>query len=470
MSESNETTHLKKWYENFLKLFREESSKLSEEQRKHILCFNDYHSPCQIEVFWLKQPEWQLIVMTHFENRLDDEITINGPYDSRIFPDEMKNILNLPRWNILVENENMHSSDSPEYYSHLLAKELHVFMKMAKNAMFSEWESVKGMNTSFTLNHHTITHFFGNMGDYDYRTLISNMISKANEQIEASKKMPPVRRTPDSKIKNPKGFAAYFFPPIIIGKNSKRTVNEILDGIKSTYISPFDEKVFDITIDGVLVLLKKDGFVNTYTDNKTTSLQILNVLMMISILDGLDAHVVREHELCEMEYSPETNNEVSRSWDSDQLRNKMFNGVPDQILEYKTRHVDEERMKKIFKKTSEMFLDKDLCDDLVILLDAMTHIKDSEFFQAFIMGWKIIEKYISQQWCKKQDGKNKKTKYVAVDTMINDLKDELQEYFSDFSKLRRLRNLSIHDKKIITHDEAQKCVKISKELVLEKMN
>jgi hypothetical protein len=48
--------------------------------------------------------------------------------------------------------------------------------------------------------------------------------------------------------------------------------------------------------------------------------------------------------------------------------------------------------------------------------------KDSEFSQAFIMGWKIIEKHLSKNWHKKYDVPNKKTKFPTADVMINDLK------------------------------------------------
>lgn len=132
---------LKEWHENFLKLFREESSKLSKEEKDHISYMYDFHSPCQIEVFWLKQPEWQLIVETHFEDRPDDEIIINGPYDSSIFQDEVKNILNHTRWQVPVDGNS--SPDSTKYYGDSLAEELHGFVEMAKNALFSDWKKLQ---------------------------------------------------------------------------------------------------------------------------------------------------------------------------------------------------------------------------------------------------------------------------------------------------------------------------------------
>ena len=375
---------LKEWHENFLKLFREEFSKLSKEEKVHVSNMHDFHSPCQIEIFWLKQPEWQLIVETHFEDRPDGEITINGPYVPSIFQDTVKTILNHPRWHVPIDN-----SEPTKYYNDRLAERLHGFVEMAKNALFTDWKKLNGVTTSLIGKNETITHFHGNMANYDYRSWIQHIINETKQQLEDSKKRPlPKEASP--KVDYPKGFATYFFPPIIIGENSKRTISEIIDGVKITHISPFDKKTFDVTIDNVLVLVEKDGFVSVCTNDKTKSLDILNTTMMMSILDGLEAHVVREHELSEIEYNPETNDIVSRTYHYGPLRNQLFDGTPDKISEYETRYVDEENIKKIFEKTSMIFEDKSLAEDLRILLDTITHIKNSEFSQSFIMDWKII--------------------------------------------------------------------------------
>jgi len=192
--------------------------------------------------------------------------------------------------------------------------------------------------------------------------------------------------------------------------------------------------------------------------------------MMVSVLDGLDVHVVREHELSKIEYDPKMHNIVSRSYSYNSPRNKLFDEIPDKTPEYETRHVDEERIKKIFEKASKIFADKNLAVDLRFLLESTTHMKNSEFPQAFIMSWNIIEKHITQKWYKKHDVTNKKTKSPTTDVMINDLRDELQEKFSDFTELRKIRNSFMHGKKKITQNEAQKCVDISKKLVLKNPN
>jgi len=468
MSEQNQAQHLKEWYENFLKLFREEFSKLSEKEKADILSLHDYRSPCQIEVFWLKQPEWQLIVVTHFENRPDGEVIINGSYDSTIFQDKVQTILNHPRWQIPIDDKNSTSSDSSSYYSHYLAERLHDFVETAKNALFMDWKKLRGFTRSYTSKDYKIIHYHGNMGDFDYRVSVQCIINETKKQLEDSTVVQPIPQKPSPVVKHSKGFAIYFFPPIIIGGNSTRTVNEKFHGVKSTHFSLFDKNPFDVTFDDIFVLIEKDGFIGVYTDDIATALEILNTIMMVSILDGLDARIVREHELSEIEYDPKMHNVVSRSFRYNSSRDQLFDEIPDKTIEYETRHVDEENIKKIFKKASKIFTDKSLADDLRILLESISHMKNSEFLQAFIMGWYIIEKHITQKWKKEfsRYSKTQKPDYeITAGMKIKSLEDKLQERFSDFMELKNIRNNSLHNGKKVTRKEAQKCIDVSKELI-----
>jgi hypothetical protein len=220
------------------------------------------------------------------------------------------------------------------------------------------------------------------------------------------------------------------------------------------------------------VLVEKDGFIGICTDDMIKALEILNTIMIVFILDGLDTRIVREHELSNIEYDPKTHNIVSRSFSYHSPRNKLFDEIPDKTLEYETRHVDKEHVKKIFEKASKIFANKNLAEDLRVLLESTTHMKNSEFLQAFIMSWYIIEKHIAQKW-KKEFNKDTtaKTSYTpSADKMIKDLKDELQENFFDFMELKKIRNDSLHAGKRVMQKDAQKCVDVSKELILKNSN
>ncbi|MBS3923560.1 MAG: hypothetical protein KGZ37_10515 [Nitrosarchaeum sp.] len=459
----DDTTHanrLKEWYANFIPLFREEFSKLSKEERKHITSWHDYHSPCQIEVFWLKRPNWQLIVETHLENRPDGQVVVNGPYDNENFQDEVSSVLNESRWKIQTDS-------GKSQYSDAVAEQLHRFVFSAKNALFMDWQKLNGFTQILNAKNYRITHFHGNMADFNYRAYLQHIIRETKQQIEEYNAKPVSPQTKSPKIEYPKGFATYFYPPIIVDGNPKRSPEEIFQGVKSTNISTFDKDLFEIMFDDILVLVERDGFIGVCTDVKKKSLDILNTIMMISILDGLEATVVREHELSDIEYIPESKKITSRSYSYNSPRNKLFDGIPDKTMEFETRYVEKENIKKIFDKASKIFLNKSLAEDLRILLDATTHMKDSEFSQSFIESWKIIEKHLKQKWSQKSPNK---TKFPTSETMITDLKDELKENFSIFTDLRKIRNNIMHGPKDVTKQESQKCYDISKEFVLKNSN
>lgn len=52
-----ESEQLKEWYTKFIELFRQEFANLLEIEKTHISKTRDFTLKCQIEVFWLKQPE-----------------------------------------------------------------------------------------------------------------------------------------------------------------------------------------------------------------------------------------------------------------------------------------------------------------------------------------------------------------------------------------------------------------------------
>src|SRR5438445_6024721 len=86
------------WYDDFITKFRLEAAKLSDAERNKISNTDNYLEPCQIEVFWLEQPEFQTIICSRFADRPDREITINGPFKGYEFIEEVDKVLREPRW------------------------------------------------------------------------------------------------------------------------------------------------------------------------------------------------------------------------------------------------------------------------------------------------------------------------------------------------------------------------------------
>ena len=460
----SENIKLKEWHENFIELFRSEFFKLSDKEKKHISNQHDYRAPYQVEIFWLKDPELQLIVETHFENMPDRQVIVNGPYDSTVFQDKVNDVLNNPRWDIPIQENSLPTS---KYYKDMLASHLHLFVKTAKEMTFRDWKKSSGYYKMWCTKYCQITYYHGNKADLNCYGYVQYIIDKTRQQLES----PPITPT-DSKIspqiEYSKGFAAHIFPPIIIGKRTKRTVDEILQGIKSTTASWFEKALFEMIFDDVWVLVKRDGFIVLYTNNKTKALEILNTIMMILVFEELDVCIVRERELSDMEYDSNTRRVVSVSSSEDAARNELLEEIPDETTEYKTRYVELERMEEIFEKASMIYRDRNITENLVDLLYAITHIKNDDFSQSIIASWSIIESHLKEEWSQKHDI-FEESKFPSTYKMINDLEEKLKEKYVIFTELRNIRNRAVHRGKKVTRNEARMCVEISEEVVLRKL-
>ena len=89
---------LRQWYQKYINCFREEYEKLSADEKKGMNNTNNFLDPCQIEVFWITDPDYQLIIQSNFSDRPDKEIIVNGPYKAYEFRSQVIPILGAKRW------------------------------------------------------------------------------------------------------------------------------------------------------------------------------------------------------------------------------------------------------------------------------------------------------------------------------------------------------------------------------------
>ena len=356
---------------------------------------------------------------------------------------------------------------TPRYYKEILADHLHLFVKIAKEMTFKDWKKSSGYYKMCCAKYCKITYYYGNKSDSNCYDYVQCIIDETRQQLES----PPITPT-DSKISPPiehsKGFIAHIFPPIIIGKRTRHTVDEILQDIKSITVSCFEKALFEIIFDDVWVLAKKDGFIILYTCNKTKALEILNTVMMVLIFEELDTCVVLERELSDIEYDSNTRRIVSVSSSDDASRNELLEAIPDETAEYKTRYVELEHMQEIFEKASKIYQDRNIAENLVDLLYAITHIKNNDFSQSIIASWRIIESHLKEEWGQKYDI-FEESKFPPAYKMISDLEEKLKEKYVIFTELRKIRNRAVHGGKKVTKNEARMCVEISEEVVLRKL-
>src|SRR5713101_6295762 len=86
------------WMKEFVESYRLHHGSLTEEERRFVYNLDDFSAPCQIDLFWFQYPDAQYIIVTHFDDRLDLEVTVNGPFPTYEAVDKLEGVLSESRW------------------------------------------------------------------------------------------------------------------------------------------------------------------------------------------------------------------------------------------------------------------------------------------------------------------------------------------------------------------------------------
>ena len=136
-----------------------------------------------------------------------------------------------------------------------------------------------------------------------------------------------------------------------------------------------------------------------------------------------------------------------------------------------------ENMQKIITVSEKIFLDEKLNESLLFLLESNTHLKNSEFSQAYIFCWLIVEQYISKEFrtllSEKKEIKSKAGKNIDADKMKNRNKLDLLHSHeklndSDYSFLtayNKKRNDLVHSGMSITGSDAEHLFKFAFKII-----
>jgi hypothetical protein len=122
-----------------------------------------------------------------------------------------------------------------------------------------------------------------------------------------------------------------------------------------------------------------------------------------------------------------------------------------------------------------------IVEELRLLSEAFTHINDAEYSQSFVMSWSIIERYISELWKKRLDGKDMDGERIgkllnsaqwSVDYQLEvlNLSGEIADGEYDiFIEMKSKRNKFIHKGKQIAKEDAERCFNLAKNIVIRKI-
>lgn len=463
---------------------------------------NNYLSPVQIEVFWLGHPEAQLIIQSNLPTRRDQEILVHGPFTSNEFNQKVEPVLKEPRWQGKKKMINLYDTEKERYilYGELVAGEIFRFVQYTKYILFNQIR-VTGLSGGVSLDAKIWAQtYIGDISKNSYEFEVNKVLNEIKNQAKSileernKEKEKIVSKKPFSKEvikKEPEsrhiveqrwdGYGVHFFPPLVIGEKPKPTIHHILYGLDASI--RFNEKAFDYVIGNKTIIVEKGGYIFVETKTKDEAIKILNLIMALGNLQGELLFAVREQDISNVNFDREKLTLTEKQWHSQTIRSMLFeyNRPIDHYMGYQIKEISKEKLLLIFKQAFEVLKNEKLTENLRLYSEAFTHLENSEYAQSFIMSWSIIERHYSDIWRKLLDNRDLEsdrfskltnTAQWSIDYILESL--NLMEQINDneydlLMELKRKRNKFYHSGKIVSKEDAERCLDFIVTILNEKL-
>ena len=480
MSQADKIESLRQWYLNYIDRFRKEYEKLSPNEKIGIGYRNNFLAPCQIEIFWITNPDYQLIVQSNCDDRQDKEIIINGPYQPHEFQSKAVALLAEKRWLRNFPSDAMISYEHADTMGKAMAMEIYRFVEIIKSYLFQHQRLDGHTLGAGVIGDVWADRYAGNIGDVDHVQEATSSIQDIKRDAKTKQEQKPPAQQPRPFTEDVyAGFGVHFFPPITMRKEGRPTIEQLVHNVLSTWT--YNTKAFDMKIGGQQVIVNDDGLVFVETKHKEQALKLLNLIMACGTFYGHNFYAVREHELAMVDYDKQNLTLTNMAWNPETRRAPLLsNRFNPRSAGLARTAVEPETVREILSSTGNMLAHEELADDLRLFNDGLTHFENSEFAPAFVTGWSVIERYYYDLWktllLKKNVTGNRLKKLSdrwAFDIVLEflNLKSEIDNNsYERLMDLKHKRNNFYHNaKRPISKDDAAHCLDYAKKLVYEKI-
>ena len=500
-----EDRQIQDWFHNFITLFRKKYSGLSEFERTGIHGVLDFSKPCQVEIFLLKYPEIQLIILSKIPERKDMEVTVHGPFEGNEFIEKVEKILSDERWQKKPEHNDEHEDfeifmdfgEPDDTLGDILAKRFYQMIDTAKHSLFYSSGSIDSFGIDQISRNIWTDIRTGNILKTDYNEKVEDAIKKIKETariqdewnattprlvMESLKRQKPFNSLPmQAQQTGGHGFGIHIFPPVRIGKTKKPTIHQFLNGAKND--TTIFDKSFDLMIKGRVVIVNRDGYVFIETNKKEQAMKILNLIMALGTLITTPMFAVREQDLSIASFD-KNRTIVSKQWRPGTLRSQLHDNssMHDFSLNESRFELTEKELTDIILSAFEVIEDNDIANNLKLFVEALTHNRSTEYSQSFVMSWSILEQHYSSLWGKmlnkKQLDKNRLEKLQNPNQWSIDYKLEIlnllgkidEQDYKVMMELKKKRNNFYHGREQISQEDSVKSLKLARKIIDDKIN
>jgi hypothetical protein len=189
-----------------------------------------------------------------------------------------------------------------------------------------------------------------------------------------------------------KGFGTYIYPPIWVGETPKP------GGLRDKIVGlPLYEYSSERAITEVYrerpIIVTRDGYIAITEKEKPKALEFLNHIMSALLVLGTPVYMIRENDLGaatikERGFAINYRTFSQRGW----LFDQRFSA--DAVSPSRSRPtVEVEKMKKAIKWAEVFIVNPKVATLLLLHLEARTHFLNSEYKQALVVSWVILEDF-----------------------------------------------------------------------------
>jgi hypothetical protein len=438
--------------------------------------------PCQVDAVWFAVPDLnvncQAFIFSRFADMEHGLITVHGPAHPSQASEILKTLVSHPKWERPITGRSAFALRDPSY-PRLLEVPIHQLLAHIKGAVLTrafqqalEPPVPRRASAARLTDHLFYWVYAGNLADQPAEDLARDILEEARGHAVSSKRT--AERPAQVRPVTEPGFGTYLYPPVWIGELPIETSEQRLWQSVRNHLpmgaSLWADEALTAPYKGALLVAMQDGFVAIKESNREKALRMLNEIMAIGVLAGLDIIAVREHELAEVEFSD--NKIVRQSTPISSIRmvygTQVMPGseATPEGISLTRRVIASADLKRIVHLAEQNTTEP--VPALPLLLEAHSALQDSEYPQSYIMSWAIIEYWIEARWKtfleQERDlsgsriGKLTKDHsawtvdhHLEVLNLTGALGDEL---YSSLMNLKSKRNKMLHDQVMPTHKDA----------------
>ena len=480
------------WLRKFILTLRQELRKRPE-LKEGLSNLDWFLSPCQVIVLWVKHPEAQLFIVTHFEDIPDMEIVVYGPIEAYEYFNVAEKIASMEWWNKPLPESTWVSR---KIYRDSIEDWLVYFKNFLATTMFAKPMSpTRPIKLALTLSKKEFLWVItGNLFTENPSCLVTEILEETERSIAQRRvqgKGEQVSTRKELKRSLIEGYGAYIYPFVWIDKAPKLTLRDKLHGAPNeVWRFKIQKEVFRTEILSTEVFIFNDGFLFIGTTDERKVLEIFELLIASMLLNNIPALTCTRIDFLKGKYDKEKKffEEIGgdvftlRSWamfSSEIIRRRCYS-----LRIGKEKVIPQNILIKIIEMARTLTKNEEIKKLSRSWARAYTHQELGEPIEAFLRAWYIVEYWVEKTWehyvMKKVKTDNKSLKetirrltkdptYMTLDHKIRllyivGLLDATM--YRRIVKLKDVRNKIVHDFYEPSENEVKEIFELATQKVL----